>query len=99
MIIKEWIKKDEVMDIIKGLPQDLWEEYIYMLKGVWCDEEAHGLADEAKRMAKEYQSLQEMVRCKDCNRGFGSSVCPIQSQGWAINMDTFYCAWGERREP
>ena len=32
---REWIKKDEVMDIIKGLPQDLWEEYIYMLKGVW----------------------------------------------------------------
>lgn len=41
MIIKEWIKKDEVMDIIKGLPQDLWEEYIYMLKGVWCDEDMH----------------------------------------------------------
>ena len=41
MTIKEWIKKDEVMDIIKGLPQDLWEEYIYMLKGVWCDEDMH----------------------------------------------------------
>lgn len=38
---REWIKKDEVMDIIKGLPQDLWEEYIYMLKGVWCDEDMH----------------------------------------------------------
>ena len=41
MTIKEWIKKDEVMDIIKGLPQDLWEEYIFMLKGVWCDEDMH----------------------------------------------------------
>ena len=40
-----------------------------------------------------------VVRCKDCDRGFGSPVCPIQSQGWAINTDTFYCAWGERREP
>lgn len=39
-----------------------------------------------------------VVRCKDCDRGFGSPVCPIQSQGWAINKDTFYCAWGERRE-
>ena len=41
----------------------------------------------------------EVVRCKDCDRGFGSPVCPIQSQGWAINTDTFFCAWGERREP
>lgn len=39
MTIKEWIKKDEVMDIMKGLPQDLWEEYIFMLKGVWWDED------------------------------------------------------------
>lgn len=39
----------------------------------------------------------DVVRCKDCDRGFGSPVCPIQSQGWAINTDTFYCAWGERR--
>lgn len=39
MTSKEWIKKDDVMDIIKGLPKDLWEEYIYMLKGVWCDED------------------------------------------------------------
>ena len=40
-----------------------------------------------------------VVRCKDCDRGFGSPVCPIQSKGWAINKDTFFCAWGERREP
>lgn len=37
-----------------------------------------------------------VVRCKDCDRGFGSPVCPIQSKGWAINKDTFFCAWGER---
>lgn len=41
----------------------------------------------------------DIVRCKDCDRGFGSPVCPIQSQGWAINTDTFFCAWGERRGP
>lgn len=40
-----------------------------------------------------------VVRCKDCDRGFGSPVCPIQGKGWAINKDTFFCAWGERREP
>ena len=40
-----------------------------------------------------------VVRCKECDRGFGSPVCPIQSKGWAINKDTFFCAWGERREP
>ena len=40
-----------------------------------------------------------VVQCKDCDRGFGSPVCPIQRQGWAINTDTFYCEWGERREP
>ena len=32
-----------------------------------------------------------VVQCKDCDRGFGSPVCPIQRQGWAINTDTFYC--------
>ena len=37
-----------------------------------------------------------VVRCKDCDRGFGSPVCPIQSKGWAINKDTFFCAWGKR---
>lgn len=47
-------------------------------------------------LLKEYQSLQEVVQCKDCDKGFGSPVCPIQSKGWAINKDTFYCAWGER---
>ncbi len=46
----------------------------------------------------EYEFM-PIVRCKDCNRGFGSPVCPIQSKGWAINKDTFYCAWGERKEP
>lgn len=40
-----------------------------------------------------------VVRCKDCDRGFGSPVCPIQIKDWAINKDTFFCAWGERGEP
>ncbi len=48
-------------------------------------------------LLKEYQSLQEIVRCKDCDRGFGSPVCPI-SKGWAINKDTFFCAWGEKEK-
>ena len=39
-----------------------------------------------------------VVRCKDCDRGFGSPVCPIQIKDWAINKDTFFCAWGEREE-
>ena len=43
--------------------------------------------------------VEPVVRCKDCDRGFGSPVCPIQSKDWAINKDTFFCAWGERREP
>ena len=42
---------------------------------------------------------ESVVRCKDCDRGFVSPVCPIQSKGWAINKDTFFCAWGERKEP
>ena len=37
-MIEEWVKKKDVLNIIKGLPSDLHEEYIYMLKGVWFDE-------------------------------------------------------------
>lgn len=55
------------------------------------------LAGDEVRVVMEWQG--ELVRCEDCDRGFGSPVCPIQSQGWAINTDTFFCAWGERREP
>lgn len=75
MIFKEWIKKDEVMDIIKGLPQDLWEEYIYMLKGVWCDEDMHIEALQAEPRCyfgvgagdiKPLGDMVEVVRCKDC---------------------------------
>lgn len=47
---------------------------------------------------KKRDDLVKVVRCRDCDRGFSSPVCPIQSQGWAINKNTFYCAWGERRE-
>ena len=50
-------------------------------------------------MLEEVKEIMSVVRCKDCDREYGSPVCPIQSEGWAINQDTFYCAWGERREP
>ena len=52
-----------------------------------------------KQITKISADAESVVRCKDCDRGFGSPVCPIQSKGWAINIDTFYCEWGERREP
>ena len=45
------------------------------------------LAGDEVRVVAEWKG--ELVRCKDCDRGFGSPVCPIQSQGWAINKDTF----------
>lgn len=99
--------KEEAIWWVNHLFEIRKEEYFN--KGTMEDakevEEAQCMAIEALKFAKhfdllkEYQSLQEVVQCKDCDRGFGSPICPIQSQGWAINTDTFYCAWGERREP
>ena len=87
MKIKEWIKKDDVIDIIKGLPQDLWEEYIYMLKGVWCDEDMH---------------IETVVHCKDCTHRYqhdsGRYFCEMY-YGMGDVSDENYCSFGERREP
>ena len=49
-------------------------------------------------LLKEYQSLQEVVRCKDCDRELGSTECPCCTKEYHINEETFYCAWGEMRE-
>ena len=86
MIIKEWIKKDEVMDIIKGLPQDLWEEYIYMLKGVWCDEDMH---------------IETVVHCRDCKHRQeyrNSEYIDCDCTDFYEMDDNDYCCFGERRE-
>ena len=48
-------------------------------------------------LLKEYQSLQEVVRCKDCDRKLGSTECPCCTKEYHINEETFYCAWGETR--
>lgn len=37
--MREYIPKDEVLDIIKSMPMDLVEEYVYELDGIWIDEE------------------------------------------------------------
>ena len=91
MIFKEWIKKDEVMDIIKGLPQDLWEEYIYMLKGVWCDEDMHIEALKAE----------PIVRCKDCTHRYrhdsGNYFCEMY-YGMGDVSDENFCSFGERKD-
>lgn len=43
-------------------------------------------------LLKEYQSLQEVVRCKDCKRWKIDSHC----DGYRSAED--FCSWGERRE-
>ena len=48
-------------------------------------------------LLKEYQSLQEVVQCKDCDRKLGSTECPCCTKEYYINEETFYCAWGEMR--
>ena len=48
-------------------------------------------------LLKEYQSLQEVVQCKDCDRKLGSTECPCCTKEYHINEETFYCAWGEMR--
>lgn len=64
-IIYEWIKKDDVINIIKGLPKDLWEEYIYMLKGVWCDEDM--LIDvEPVRHGNNMSEYPSIFKCSEC---------------------------------
>jgi hypothetical protein len=53
-------------------------------------------------LLKEFQSLQEVVRCKDCihwkadNEVFELGFCCVFPQKWVA--ETFYCADGERRE-
>ena len=37
--MREYIPKDEVLDIIKSMPMDLVDEYVYELDGIWIDEE------------------------------------------------------------
>lgn len=66
-------------------------------------DEAFRMAIEALQFAehfdllKEYHSLQEVVRCKDCDRKLGSTECPCCTKEYHINEETFYCAWGETR--
>lgn len=53
-------------------------------------------------LLKEHESLQEVVRCKDCihwkadNEVFELGFCCVFPQKWVA--ETFYCADGERRE-
>ena len=66
--------------------------------------EAHGLADEAKRMAIE--ALQaDIVRCKDCkwydkgeNEVSTWSICTRTMGIKDSVIDTDYCSFAERRE-
>lgn len=56
-------------------------------------------SEETKNFLLELSQAKSVVKCRECDREFGSPVCPIKSKGWAINEDTFFCAWGERKEP
>lgn len=38
--MREYISKEEVIEIIRDIPSDLHEEYIYELDGIWIDEES-----------------------------------------------------------
>lgn len=51
-----------------------------------------------KGMIELPQEYVSVVRCKDCDRKLGSTVCPCCTKEYHINEETFYCAWGERRE-
>lgn len=46
--MREYIPKDEVLDIIKSMPMDMVEEYVYELDGIWLvdDEEKFQLSPE-----------------------------------------------------
>ena len=80
--------------------QDVIEALCRSSVYAWSIEQDQTAHDWALNIIKALPSADaELVRCKDCDRGFGSPVCPIQSKGWAINTDAFYCAWGERKEP
>lgn len=37
--MREYIPKDEVLNIIKSMPMDLVEEYVYELDGIWIDDD------------------------------------------------------------
>ena len=50
-------------------------------------------------LLKEFQSLQEVVRCKDCRHWYKKmnkcNRCPSISGNWGAND---FCSWGERKE-
>lgn len=94
--MKEYICKDEVLNIIKKLPQDLHEEYIYELKGFWCDDDEIIQADPVVR-CKECDSYVELAwwfddegKKKECHCCVAHSI-PVQPND--------FCSYGERREP
>ena len=37
--MKEWIRKDEVLDLLRSLPHDIVDDHIFELKGIWADED------------------------------------------------------------
>lgn len=45
------------------------------------------------------ENVKVVVQCKDCDRKLGSTECPCCTKEYHINEETFYCAWGERKEP
>ena len=51
-------------------------------------------------LLKEFQSLQEVVRCKDCrfNKYPSNDLCLIKKAGIYPDDDDF-CSYGERRKP
>ena len=67
--------------------------------------EAYDMAIEALQfvkhfdLLKEYQSLQEVVRCKNCKHFQNEHICQYFSRFGTIETSAYaYCAYGERRE-
>jgi hypothetical protein len=57
--------------------------------------EAHGAADEAKRIAIEALQAEEVVHCKDCINRWDIIRCPIDDT-YTVN-DNDYCSFGIKK--
>ena len=94
--------KEEAINNLK----DLWNEVYNEDSDGYIYAEAIDMAIEALQftkhfdLLKEFQSLQEVVRCKDCrfNKYPSNDLCLIKKAGIYPDDDDF-CSYGERRKP
>lgn len=68
--MKQYIKKDDVRDIIRNLPPELWVDYILELDGPYVDEDLEEALDNHVNLNKLAEDVETKIRymcnCENC---------------------------------